>query len=771
MKKAWARTAGWSLAGLLALMCAGPAHAELTGTVLQPALPRVIGLPPAPQHRPIPLNGSLTAWNGRLAHIAGSAHYDRGEWIYEDYPYTAYGAALPSTVQLFKTLGLLGGVTPGAQRLPGGTAEVQSAAGAGPLVDQADLSQLRVAIRGGGIYVLARTTAMTAPVRTALLLLFDTGRAGVSRTVPFGSGLQTTRADTAALVTAGGTRIVDLVTGHVTQAPAAANPKGYTNVLETRLPLRLVVAPGGSQLRMVAATGVADPRSFQLSSGGAAGPLAKVVPRFGVPVQAVYDRAQAIALEQHDIDQFFTTISLARLRRGDSQRLMPGIGYTVRTLTAPAAISHEGETDGVLRDYGLYIPRGFSWRQTPATLVLRGSGMTAHSLAAITPGLFQQLGDDNGAIVISPGGRSDFDLFEGAAYLDAQQALADAERLLPIDPNRLSVAGYSMGGGATYLFAETQPDRFARAFVIEGPVGGEQPETKTPIVNAEPDLVPLLSNLSYTPVEIYQGEHDADVPVTNGLAAAQRLQSLGLRYRLNIFPGDHFTPGIWNDYTLGAAYLKGAVREAHPAEVRFSRVMPFEHAIDTGLDSDQPLAGHSVGLRFDHAWFVSHLDAADPQHGTATIDVRTLARPEGGITPVRTQGTDPGTLGGAPASVFDQQDWQLGPANAAPRNALSARLTGASSVTLDLRGMGLTAARPLAASIDTDTRVLVTLALSRRMCLTSTIDNGRASRARKRRQVVLVLSPGAHHVELEPGACGPAGHRRAAGPLSRPLRG
>lgn len=274
--------------------------------------------------------------------------------------------------------------------------------------------------------------------------------------------------------------------------------------------------------------------------------------------------------------------------------------------------------------------------------------MTAHSLAAITPGIFQQLGDDNGAIVISPGGRSAFDLFEGAAYLDARQAVADAEHMLPIDPNRLTVAGYSMGGWATYMMAETQPDQFARAFVIEGPVGGAEPATKTPVVNAFPDVLPGLANLLDTPVEIYQGEHDADVPLSNGLAAAQTLLSLGLRYKLNVFPGDHFTPGIFNDYTLGAQYLKGAARETHPGEVRLSRAMPFERAIDAGLDSDQPLAGHSVGLHFDHAWFVTRLDASDPRNGTASIDVRTLARPSGTVTPVQMQGTDPGTAGGAP---------------------------------------------------------------------------------------------------------------------------
>lgn len=343
----------------IALITGTAAGATIDGSVLEPAVPRVIALAPhAPGATAIRLDGGFADWHGRLSHIAGAAHYDRGEWIYEDYPFSAYGAALPGTVALLGALGLLGKGLPPTQRLPGGLAEVQAPAGAGPFVDEADLSQLRVALRGSDLYVLARTTTMHAPVRTALLLLFNAGRGGSSRAVPFGSGLHTSRADTAALVTAAGTRVVNLVTGHVTDALAAAAAKGYVNTLETRLPLALVESSGGSRVQMVAATGLVDPGSFQLLAGGGAGPLAKVAPRFGEPVQAVYDRTQAVALAAHNIDGFFTAISPARLRRGDRERLLPGIGYTVRTLTARSSISHESGTDGVLRDYGLYVPRG-----------------------------------------------------------------------------------------------------------------------------------------------------------------------------------------------------------------------------------------------------------------------------------------------------------------------------------------------------------------------------------------------------------------------------
>lgn len=691
-----------------------PARAEIAGHVLKPATARVVRLAPNPEVSRIRLGGGVGDWHGRRSHLAGTAHYDRGEWIYEDYPESAYGAALPGMTQVLTALGLLAGAVPSTQRLPGALAFVQGPAGAGPLVDQADLSELRFAVRGSHLYVLARTTAMSRPARTALLLLFDTGHAGVTRAVPFGSGLRTARADTAVLVTARGARLVDLRTGAVTKAPARADPAGYVNALEARLPLRRTSHDG--TIRMVGATGVVRAAgSFELAPNGQAGPLAKAFPRLHAPVQAVYDRAQAVALAAHDIDRFLTTVSVARMRDGFSQRLLPGAGYNVRTVRTDPRYSREGGTTGALRQYGLYLPRHFDWhRKVPATVMLRGSSMTAHSFAAISPNLFRQLGDDNHAVVISPGGRSGFDLFEGATYRDVDADIHDAEALLPIDRDRLTVAGYSMGGYGTYMFAATQPDRFAAAFVVEGPVGGAQPATAA---MGLPDVIPALTNLRAVPVEIYQGDIDANVPFTNGFAAAQRLRGLGYRYRFDVFPGHtHFTHGIIDDYTIGARLLGRARRDAHPARVDFTRNMPYERAVDTGGHTDLPTAGRSVGLHFDHAWFVSHLRARDPRNGIARVDVRSFARPLRPVRAVQTIGVDPATPEGEVPALYMGQRWQRGQPVGKLRNAFRADLTGASHVALDLAGMGLHIGRRVAATIRTDGPVTLTVRSRRAVC-------------------------------------------------------
>jgi pimeloyl-ACP methyl ester carboxylesterase len=702
---------------------------NVVGEPLTAARPLVSHLRRHPEHAPIRLGEGLADWHGRVAHIAGASHYDRGEWIYEDYPWTAYGAASPVTLADIEATTKISSLVPLLQRLSQVYFTFASPqAGAGPFVEAADVSQLRLAVRGRSLHVLAQTTTMRTPVTTALLLLFHSGRGdGSARAVPFGSGLTTRTADVAVMVTARGAWIDDLVTGRVRRAPAAADPTGYTNTLQTRLPLRLVAAH--DTLRFVAASGVSAPGTHTFLPSGTGGPIAKVIPRYGAPVQGTADQRQAVALAHHDIDSFGTAVSLKRLRRGFSQRVTSGTGYTVRTYRSPARLSRESGIEGRLQQYGLYLPRTYRGGRVPATLVLRGSGYTANSMAAITPGLFRQLGDDNGAVLISPGARSGLSLFEGAAYRDVNQVLRNAGRLVTIDPDRLTVAGYSMGGYGAILFAETQPDRFAGAFDIEGPIDTAD---QLPVALPVPDLTRALVNLRYVPTEIYQGDVDVNVALPNGVDLAHRLRALGYRYRLNVFPGHtHYSAGIANDYTYGARLLKSARRTARPAVVQLTRSMQLEHDIDLGAGSDLPGRGRPVGLRFDHAWFIRDLQPADRHAGKATAVVRTFARHAEVAHPVTSTGIAAGHHGELP-SVYEAQTWTVTRSGAALRNAFSARLTGVSRISLMLRQMRLATRRPLTAVIHTDTHTVLSLL------------------APHGTRVRLSLHPGLHQIRLQP---------------------
>src|SRR5206468_3574472 len=111
------------------------------------------------------------------------------------------------------------------------------------------------------IWLAARTTTMTAPAKTALLVLLDTAPGEVTRDVPFGAGIHSSRADYALLLTGERGWVANMATGSIAELPAgsvATNPAGYENAVEANVPSAALGAlPTG--FGVAAATGIADP--------------------------------------------------------------------------------------------------------------------------------------------------------------------------------------------------------------------------------------------------------------------------------------------------------------------------------------------------------------------------------------------------------------------------------------------------------------------------------------------------------------------------------
>src|SRR5204862_4781922 len=217
----------------------------------------------------------------------------------------------------------------------------------------------------GSLWILARTTTMTAPAKTALLVLLDTKAGDVQREVPFGSGLHSTTADYALLLTASGGWVADMATSKITPLPSgstAANPSGYVNALEARIPRSAI--PGlPSDFKIAAATGIAE--GDHLKDLGLGANLANVAFREDEPSRDWWDKRQAFSLYDRTIDPFFHAVSLAKLRSGATQTYTPGAGYHDRIFTSSPQISQEHGQEGILQHYGVYLPS--SYRRGPAS--------------------------------------------------------------------------------------------------------------------------------------------------------------------------------------------------------------------------------------------------------------------------------------------------------------------------------------------------------------------------------------------------------------------
>ncbi|AHM60755.1 phospholipase/carboxylesterase [Flammeovirgaceae bacterium 311] len=166
----------------------------------------------------------------------------------------------------------------------------------------------------------------------------------------------------------------------------------------------------------------------------------------------------------------------------------------------PLIMAYQSPADGKNSYYWLFLPRDFSSEKKdyPLYMELHGSGggsnnppwkMLYHYLkpeeAAGTAQMYRRDG-----FMIYPWGRGDKG-YNGIAFTDIKESLADFDALFTTDPDRQYVYGFSMGGKGAYLMALETPDRWTALGIYSG------------IMKSTPEEVKKLKNL---PVWMTWGE-------------------------------------------------------------------------------------------------------------------------------------------------------------------------------------------------------------------------------------------------------------------------
>jgi pimeloyl-ACP methyl ester carboxylesterase len=677
------------------------------------------------------VDGDISDWRGQATGFAGTTVYSAGELVYVDHLFDSYGADDGGDAARLAVLDRVEDRLAETYRLDPASRPEEHYGDAGRQ-DAADLLELRVAADGETVWLLARTTTMIDPARTALLVLADTRAGPGPAEIPFGAGLQSTAADVAVLLTLGGGRLVDLSTGRqVTEIPVAVNAGGYTNALEAAVPRALLEQKDGPRapaLRLAAATGLADdgsPGRLEDLPGPGAN-LANVAFRAREPVRTWFDREQALALGARSIDRFFSEVDLTRLTTGVTERFRPRPGYHERVFTSSAAISREAGMEGVHQHYGVYVPAGAGPDPLPLTFWMHWRGGKAHTAASFAPGTMGDLGEARGGLVVSARGRGEATWYLGKGHVDFLEVWDDVLRTFPVDRDRVYVAGHSMGGWAAWLLSTLYPDRFAAAFAVAGPVtqgswtGLDLPGCDrygsggySPCYVAANDGDPrvqhtrkLLDNLRHVPVVVFQPAADELVPTAGVARQAERLVELGYRHRHYLFPTyDHSSHPLVDEWAEGARYLDRFRRDPDPARVTYVRDMPFERSVEIGPSQ---FRDPERGLRFDfdRAYWMSELSPADPVRGRARFDGRSLAIAEVPLRAVLEAG-GPSAPGQSGPFVMTGLGWAPDGRGVppSPTNGFELTMTGARAVRLDLARMAVSTERPINASVVTDGRV------------------------------------------------------------------
>lgn len=220
----------------------------------------------------------------------------------------------------------------------------------------------------------------------------------------------------------------------------------------------------------------------------------------------------------------------------------PFAGVTGDNLT----LAYEAENDRSTQPYFLYVPTGYrDGTPTPLVVYLHGwlPGTTKLSPWVLGPSVYPLL-DEYGALFVQPHGRGNTD-FQGVGEVDVLRTIEEVSRLYSVDPDRVYLAGNSMGGYGAYCIGLHHPDRFAALapacaqadyYLWYGLDRATVPAFKRAMYEMS-NPVDLLANARNLPILIQHGGSDPLVNAEFARIADRELTRLGYEHDLNLVEG------------------------------------------------------------------------------------------------------------------------------------------------------------------------------------------------------------------------------------------
>jgi hypothetical protein len=251
------------------------------------------------------------------------------------------------------------------------------------------------------------------------------------------------------------------------------------------------------------------------------------------PDVEVFTRAVRLALDQHLFYRERDVDSAERLLRAAEQRLQAVRDGSRGLALLKAGTETSGEPmlavggfrsriDNSVQPFGLVLPAGFDpHRESPYRLDvwLHGRGDRKTEIPFIVERM-TRLGQyaPRDTVVLHPFGRH-CNAFKFAGERDVYEAIAHVRKLVRVDPKRIAIRGFSMGGAGcwhltvhdpTQWFASNPGAGFVDTLVYQG-WGDDPPFALDPVQKKLLrwyDVLPWVENLQNTRVAAYSGEVD-----------------------------------------------------------------------------------------------------------------------------------------------------------------------------------------------------------------------------------------------------------------------
>ncbi len=243
---------------------------------------------------------------------------------------------------------------------------------------------------------------------------------------------------------------------------------------------------------------------------------------------------------------------------------------------------YRSKLDGSVQPYGLVIPADLDLsKPTPAMVWLLGRGEKRTELAFLSE---REAGPPQltpkGVITLVPYGRF-CNATKFAGEVDVMEALAAVRAHYSIDPLRIAVAGFSMGGGSTWHLATHFPGLWCAAspgagfaetplFTKANAPGKEVRPAWEQLLWRHYEATGISQNLFNVPTLAYAGELDGQKEASDLMEAAMATAGLKLERFIGPQTAHKYHDATKAELTTRFEALIAKGRDAVPSEIRFS---------------------------------------------------------------------------------------------------------------------------------------------------------------------------------------------------------
>jgi len=171
---------------------------------------------------------------------------------------------------------------------------------------------------------------------------------------------------------------------------------------------------------------------------------------------------------------------------------------------------HVSSIDGTTQPYSVAIPKGYDpTRECPLLVVLHGSGVDERGFIRESGVLVSGLN----WIAMAPQARGLSDWYQGDSGRDVFECIEDVCKRYAVNPDRIFLYGFSMGGYGAWRLGLGHAERFAGVAVASAPLR-----------HGEEDLEPLLASVEHLPLFVVHGTADTSISVEEARRAVAILR-------------------------------------------------------------------------------------------------------------------------------------------------------------------------------------------------------------------------------------------------------